>query len=598
MSASVARRSAALLALRWHAGTGTLVVLTAALTLAGSVPALLLLGGTAAAPSLTLALGSTRTLLADWGGSAVVWPQLQQLALAQLVGIVRGAVLLTLMVGAATLVALHLARTAARSGEVIVARSVGASRRLVLGALFLEAGALAGIALFAGMMLALLATAALRATWPGSIAAAGSAQAIATTLGVAALVLVSPLLMIRALATTRLVDDDRRPLTLIIPAIQLGAALVVVAGGVTLHRLDAQRGLATTTQAAADPATVLQDVRAADGDALSRAMRFATFLDAQHAAAPGLRVGLGSSGTHRGFGTTALVMTDCGECALGGMPARYRTDPASHHAVSGDSFAISGLQVLAGRALNDGDRWDAPLVAVVSATLARDMFQDGRAVGRRIQLRRLGDTWFTVVGVVSDADAQGLGSELAPRAAVYVSILQHPVQQVEVATGTAPVSPDALRALGTPLATASTIAERLAPESRAIRWFTVVLLGAGALTALIAIGGLVAMLRLWLDSQQRELGVRRAVGARRRDIHALVLSRAALVALGGSLFGAWMGQVAWDVLPRVVPGAPTFDTPAVMMSAVALSALTMCVAFLLSHRFTRTPVGTLLIDVG
>ena len=78
MRTSIARRSAAALALRWHAGTGTLVALTAALTLAGSLPALALLGGSTTAPSLTLALGDVPALLADWNGRGIVWPQLQQ----------------------------------------------------------------------------------------------------------------------------------------------------------------------------------------------------------------------------------------------------------------------------------------------------------------------------------------------------------------------------------------------------------------------------------------------------------------------------------------------------------------------------------------
>jgi hypothetical protein len=88
------------------------------------------------------------------------------------------------------------------------------------------------------------------------------------------------------------------------------------------------------------------------------------------------------------------------------------------------------------------------------------------------------------------------------------------------------------------------------------------------------------------------------VGATRGAIHRLVLGRAALVAVGGSLFGAWMGQIAWDVLPRIVPGAPMFDRGVVFVTAVALATLTLAVAFVMSHRFTRTPVGTLLIDVG
>jgi putative ABC transport system permease protein len=120
----------------------------------------------------------------------------------------------------------------------------------------------------------------------------------------------------------------------------------------------------------------------------------------------------------------------------------------------------------------------------------------------------------------------------------------------------------------------------------------------GVLAAIIAVGGLIAMLQLWLDSQQRELGVRRAVGATRRAIHRLVLSQAALVAVGGSLFGAWLGQMAWDVLPRIVPGAPMFDRQVVLLTAATLSALTLSVAFLISHRFTRTPVTALLIDAG
>ncbi len=591
-----ALRSAAALALRWHGGTGALVALTAALTLVGTLPALAMLGGTPAAPSLTLALADTPRLLADWGGRGVVWPQLQQLALLQLTGILRGAVVLTLAIGAATLAALHVARAAARSGEVIVARSLGASRRTMLGALTLEAGALAAIALLVGMLLTLAASVAMRATWPGQSGTADVATALAATLGVTALVMLAPLLLVRALGTTRLVDDDRRPLTLIIPALQLGAALVVLAGGATLQRLTATP--AAGTHDAFATSTLLQDVRATDDDRLQRAQRFAAFLAQQHAAAPRARVSLASSGSHRGFGTTALAMTDCGNCAVSGMSARYRTEPVVHHAVSGDSFALRGLSLHAGRLLTDRDRWDAPLVAVVSASLARQMFANGDAVGHRIQLQRLDDRWFTVVGVVDDAPARGLGSQLQLPLAVYVSILQHPVSAIEVATRDRSLAPDALAALGSVSGGTASIAARLQPEAQALRWFTRVLLAMGAVAALIALGGLVAMLRLWLDSQQRELGIRRAVGASRRAIHALVLGRTALLALGGSLFGGWLGQIGWDVLPRVFPGAPMMDWHVIGATALGLSVLTLGTAWLMAARFTRTPVGTLLMDVG
>ena len=591
-----AQRNAAVLALRWHAGTGTLVALTAALTLAGTLPALAMLGGTRAAPALTLSLAETPALLADWGGRGVVWPQLQQLALLQLTGILRGAVLLTLAVGLTTLCALHVARTAARSSEVIVARAVGASRRDLFGALTLESAALAGVALMLGMILGLGASLVMRATWPGSVADADVAMTSAATLGVTAVVMLAPLLLIRALGTTRLVDDDRRPLTLIIPALQLGAALVVLAGGVTLQRLTGDPS--TESGDAIATSVMLQDARSGDTDRLQRAKRFAAFLATEHAHRPNALVSLGSSGAHRGFGATALVTADCGDCLLGGMPARYRTEAAAHHSVSGDSFAIRGIALLTGRLLTDGDRWDAPLVAVVSASFAKEMYANGDAVGQRVRLPLLGDRYFTVAGVVADDPARGLGSQLQPSLAVYVSILQHPVSAFEVATRDGVLPRDAIAHLGTLRGSSASIAERLDPERRALRWFTRVLLGLGIVTAIIAVGGLIAMLQLWLESQQRELGIRRAVGATRGAIHGLVLSQAALVAGGGSLFGAWLGQIGWDVLPRIVPGAPVFDRQVVLLTAAALSALTLAVAFLIAHRFTRTPVTALIIDTA
>lgn len=593
---SVARRSAAALALRWHAGTGALVALAAALTLIGTLPTLTLLGGTAATPTLTLSLADTSRILADWGGRGVAWPQLQQLALLRLSGVLAGAVVLTLAVGAATLLALHVARTATRSPEVIVARSVGGSRSDIVGAMLLEAAALAGVALCATMAIVLVAIPLMRAAWPGAVGPTQVAISAAATLGVTALVMIAPLLMVRALSTTRLVDDDRRPLTLIVPALQLGAALVVLAGGVALRDLTTRQ-----RQLISDPAlsrTLVQDVHADAGDRLARAKQFSAFLAAQHAHDRGALVSLASSGMHRGFGVAATAMSDCGDCSVSGMPARYRTETVVHSAVSGDSFALSGLRIRQGRALTDADRWDAPLVAVVNASLAREMFDHGNAIGRRIQLGLLGDRWFEIVGIVDDATPRGLGSALQPRLGVYVSVLQHPVAALEVASLERALPRNVVGQIGTARGGAASMVERLAPDVRALGWFAEVLMAMGAVTAVIAIGGLIALLQLWLTSQQRELGIRRAMGASRRDIHRLVLGRAVLVAIGGSAFGAWLGQIAWDVLPRVVPGAPMWDGTAVVITALLLSLLTLAVAWILSHRFTRVPVGSLLIDVG
>ena len=590
-----ARRSAATLALSWHGRTGALVALTAALTFAGALPALALLGGGTTAPTLSLSLADTPLLRADWGGTAVVWPQLQQLALMQLLSIVRGAVWMILGIGAATLIALHLARAASRGSEVLVARAVGASRRDILSATMLEAAALAVIALSTGAVLATITNVVLRNAWPGTIGASAVALTMAATCAISALILSGPLLLTRTLTTRRLVDDDRRPLALVIPAMQLGAALVVLAGGFTLRRA---MQLPQRDTNAAMTTTMVQTLRAAEPSRLARARQFAAFLDAQHAAHPAALVSLASNGAHRGFGAMADAITDCGDCALGGYPVRYRTETVMHAAVSGDTFVIAGLHVTAGRGLSDHDRWDAPLVAVVSARLARDLFQNGDAVGRRIQLGVLGGAWFDVVGVVDDAQSSALGAAMRPPYTVYVSVLQHPVAQIELGTRLAGVTRDALATIGTTTSVVSALADRAARERRVLRWFTTLLSVMGLVAALIAIGGLLVMLRLWLDSQRLELGVHRAVGARRRDVQRMVLGRASLVAAGGCAFGAWLGLIAWDVMPRVIPGATMWDGQVVVFTGLGLSTLTLLTASLVAQRFTRTPVGAMLLDVG
>jgi site-specific recombinase len=59
----------------------------------------------------------------------------------------------------------------------------------------------------------------------------------------------------------------------------------------------------------------------------------------------------------------------------------------------------------------------------------------------------------------------------------------------------------------------------------------------GALTAIVALGGLLTLLTLWLESMRRELGVRRAVGATRGTVHRLVASRAVRVGVSGPAIG-------------------------------------------------------------
>lgn len=73
------------------------------------------------------------------------------------------------------------------------------------------------------------------------------------------------------------------------------------------------------------------------------------------------------------------------------------------HMVGPDYFRTMGIRLLRGRGLTSGDDSGHPLVAVVNETMARELWPQGDALGRRIRLSPDPNApWITVVGVAND----------------------------------------------------------------------------------------------------------------------------------------------------------------------------------------------------
>ena len=95
-------------------------------------------------------------------------------------------------------------------------------------------------------------------------------------------------------------------------------------------------------------------------------------------------------------------------------------------AVTPDYFRALGTRVYEGRAFTDADGAGAPEVVVVNHSLARRLYGEASAVGRRIRLvnPEYGDGWRTVIGVVGDVRYSGLDDP--GEAAVYTPFAQTP----------------------------------------------------------------------------------------------------------------------------------------------------------------------------
>ncbi|MGH9940601.1 MAG: ABC transporter permease [Blastocatellia bacterium] len=96
-----------------------------------------------------------------------------------------------------------------------------------------------------------------------------------------------------------------------------------------------------------------------------------------------------------------------------------REPPVFIGAVNPGYFRAMGIGLRAGRLFNDGDRQDAPGVAILSETLARKLFPDEDPLGKRLFIPTSGAEMMTVVGVVGDVRHKGLDQRLEP--AAYLS---------------------------------------------------------------------------------------------------------------------------------------------------------------------------------
>ncbi len=501
----------------------------------------------------------------------------QQEAVDALGALLLGASLATLAIAAVTILILSLAREAERSAEVSVRRAVGAGRRILLGSALTEGllVALAGLAL--GGILGAGVTGSL-ADWPGTLRQGGLAGAGAGAAAAALVAMVLGGMSFPVLFPRRRIGEaeSHAPAPLAPSAVQMAASLVALTTGALLAR---HAGEVTSGHGATLPAGIVSSIAFPGESEAERAGGLATLLHAleAHGAAS-----VTSPGTLLGLGPVGTVVTDCGRCSEGGLPLRWRVKPATHHFVSADTFQMLGVRVVEGRGIASADTRDAPRVAVIGRSLAAREFQDGRAIGRAIRVVDDGDRWSTVVGVVDDLRAVGVGGSVQPGYSVYLSVLQRPPAAVELLTlpGSqgADAVPSVVRAALGPgaLGPRLTTGALLAGQAGALRWFAAQFgLQGWAMLAIAAVGSL-TMTRLWIGSLLGELGVRRALGARRARILAHVLLRAGAVGAAGIGGGIWFGAAIWGMLADLVPGLEPWDVELVGRYALVLM---LCVLF-------------------
>ena len=262
-------------------------------------------------------------------------------------------------------------------------------------------------------------------------------------------------------------------------------------------------------------------------------------------------------------------------------PSNVAASPMMYQ-VSPEFFAAAGTSLLAGRAFSWHDDKNAPRVAVINETFARKVFGSlTDSLGRYFKMPK--GTRIQVVGIVRDGKYTSLTEE--PQAAMFQAILQVPSSEsffVVRSDGNPQQLAGAIRGKLLELDAGLPVFMQTWPNAMDFflfgsRMATAALGVLGALGGILSITGIFGMAAYSVSKRLRELGIRMALGAQRKEVLRAALGRAIKLLAFGSAAGLVLGILASRVLASIVYQATPRD-PLVLAGAVLAMALLGLVA--------------------
>ena len=509
--------------------------------------------------------------------------------------LLMGAVAFVLLVAAANVAGLILARATDRQREIALRAALGASRRRLIRQLLTESIVLAAIAAALGTVFARLALGFLSTRAPVTVPRLDQAATDPVILGVevvAALIALIGFGLLPAWTASRSdlqvvlregrQSSARRAVRAreVLMAGELAAALVLVAGAGLMYRtvdrllhvdpgFDA-RGVLSVGMSLVGPRWAEDEaVRMFQDELLNRIARLPGVTNAAIAG----QIPLGDNMDQWGFRIEGRV-----------FKSQADAPSVERYSVTPDYFNTMRIPLKKGRLFNSTDTTGSALVMVIGETTARTLWPGENPIGSRVRIGGPDGPWRTVVGIVGDVRHYDLGQRpttqfylpqlqrtdsfvvLVVRSAADTASLLNPIRR-EIAA----IAPDV------PVFDVATLEQRV-EHSVATRRFLLLLLSVFATATLVmAAIGLYGVVSQAVAGRRREFGIRLALGASRRDIYRLVLRRGfELVAIGAAvgLAGATaLGRLLGSQLYETTPGDPvTLLVAAGLLVAAAVAA--------------------------
>ena len=244
-------------------------------------------------------------------------------------------------------------------------------------------------------------------------------------------------------------------------------------------------------------------------------------------------------------------------------------------AVGVDYFAAVGVPIVDGRGFTRADDAPGRQVAIINETFARQYWPGTSAVGRQIYLNGFDGIPTEIVGVARDHKVRSVGE--APRPYLHIPNGNGAAVALVVRTSTPPSTAlpmlrQALWSLEPSIVfTEDVPAQQVADTTILPTRIGAMVLGAfGVLALVLAAIGLYGVVAYSVSRRTREVGIRIALGAQRREVLWAMAARGARLAASGLAIGGVMAAAAGSLLESMLYGVSAIDAVAFAAAAAVM----------------------------
>jgi predicted permease len=521
------------------------------------------------------------------------------------IGLLMAIVTLLLLIACVNLAGMLLARGAARQREIAVRLAIGADQGRIARQLLTETGVLFVVGAVAGLALSRWLTALLLSVLPQlpvplfiEISTDWRVVLFTVVMSLAAAMLcgLAPALQARhtsLLPSLKADSHGGQPAKLrlrnvfVAGQVMLSLVLVITAGlfmRALQHAASTPTGFDQTNVEVVTLDLSLARYQVDTGRAFAKALLERTrALPMVRSAA--ISVDLPLDGGTMGFGSLSVP----------GAPGADREGriQADWNIVEPGYFATLGMRLTRGRDFNERDTSGAPRALIVNEAFARAAWGDADPLGRQVEMDRLGERLkLTVIGVAADARLRSIGEPARP----YVFA---PLQQIYRDSIHLLVKTDGRSAFGEVRSLLLAMNPNL-PITVAMPLSEVTALGtipqriAGALAGTLGIVGLLlAAIGIYgvtsyaVTHRTREIGIRVALGADRRQVLTLVLRQGLTLAGIGILVGIAVAAAGSRLLESLLFGVRALDPLTFAVTCVLFVLITLFATYLPARRAAR-----------